>query len=1644
MLDEQHIITITDATLVASEDPRVELLISEQDAPVVVEVQSEQVVLLPDEVRVVDEVQQLYVIAVAAGGTIGVSVHAQLAGLDGDDHLQYHTDARGDARYSLLGHDHDAAYEPLGAVATHEAAPNPHAQYLTQAEGDALYSVLAHGHDHGALTGLGDDDHPQYHTDTRGDARYSLLAHNHAHADLANLQGGTTGEYYHLTSAQHTDLTDGGATTLHKHDHGGLDGLSDNDHPQYLLVADIDDAPVNGEIAQPISSNWAFDHLAAADPHPGYVLESAYTAADVLSKLLTADGSGSGLDADLFDGQSGAYYLARANHTGTQLATTISDFSEAVDDRVAALIQDGTGITWVYDDINGTLTPTVSVTGYTDEMVDDRVDALIQDGTGISWVYDDVGNTLTPTVTLAPFSTTNLAEGSNLYFTDERVDDRVAALLVEGTGIDLAYVDGSGTLTITVDLSELSTSTLPEGSNLYFTDERAQDAVGGIVASTATVTMAYSDATPNITANVIAVPVVDAAADTTTFPLLVGAATGNLPPLTDAGLSYNASTNALTTTTFIGALTGNADTATTAVTVTAAAQPAITSLGTLTILNVDNLRLDGNTLSATTGAVNITPVAGSAIVLDGTISVDAGVVTGATSISSTTFVGALTGNASTATALATPRTIGNVSFDGTANIVPETIAVVDSTDATSFIAMFDSATGNLQPKTDAGLTYAATTGILTATGFSGPLNGTVGATSAASGSFTTLNASVSATLVDASIGGASHKALHTQYTAADTDITGLISGSTTGALVEAPAQMHYVVGLRENDAGDSFAIISGGGNYSTDSIYDTLVAKFVSNGTVFMNAGTVQMATVDINGGAIDGTAVGAATPAAGTFTTLASTGNTTIGDASGDTLTINAGTWTLGSTFTATRAAGALPAGSSQLHQFSTSASGDAGGTTSLFSTYRFGHSFTGTNAASSIFNLNPIVTTSHTGVTLGSAVACLAQVFSNSSGLITNAYGFYGLNTANSTGDITNSVNYIAAGVTFASSGAVTTSTGFQAGSSLGHATLVTNALGFDCGNITTGPTFVVGYRSQVASGAGRWGFYDSGGANHALIGFLRLGSVVAPTVALDVTGAVLVSTTLGVTGNATFDANVTLGNASGDTLTINAGTWTIGNNYTAARAVGAAAAGAFTVGTWNTTASADAGGTTDINAYRHAATFSGANSYTAARLHFDLFTISASAGTVTNAVLNRSAFTLSGAANITNAQITTFGYTLSAAGNITTAVIYDTVAPTLSSTGAITNHTGFRAANLGHATLVTNAIGFDAINMTAAATLTASFRSAQNSGTGVWGYLQTGSANNAWAGNSRFGSGSVAPVATVDITGTLTTSGTATFNGNVVLGDASGDTLTTNAGTWTIAQDFTASRSSGTVAAGVVNAQAWNNTFTGDAGGTTDYRAWSRTSSVSGANNITSHYGEIANLVHNSTGNATATVAKAISLSLSNTGSVTTFNGVQAVATLSNSGNLTSFRGFNVGAPTLSSTGAITTITGFLAGNLGHATLVTNAIGFDAANMTASATLTVSFRSAQNSGTGVWGFQHTGTANNAFNGNTRLGGTTAPTVALDVTGEVLVSDSVTSLGCISKSSVGAAENLTVASGYSLVVSGAYQVSGALRVSGTMRIIN
>ena len=101
--------------------------------------------------------------------------------------------------------------------------------------------------------------------------------------------------------------------------------------------------------------------------------------------------------------------------------------------------------------------------------------------------------------------------------------------------------------------------------------------------------------------------------------------------------------------------------------------------GTITGTFSGNLtgNVTGNSFVSSAGNISITPFAGSSIILDGTIYVDAGVVTGATSITSTSFVGALTGNASTATKWATAR---NLSLTGDATA---TLTAVDGSAAVS-------------------------------------------------------------------------------------------------------------------------------------------------------------------------------------------------------------------------------------------------------------------------------------------------------------------------------------------------------------------------------------------------------------------------------------------------------------------------------------------------------------------------------------------------------------------------------------------------------------------------------------------------------------------------------------------------------------------------------------------------------------------------------------------------------------------------------------------------------------------------------------------------------------------------------------------------------------------------------------------------
>lgn len=144
--------------------------------------------------------------------------------------------------------------------------------------------------------------------------------------------------------------------------------------------------------------------------------------------------------------------LARANHTGSQAASTISDFAEVVEDTVGALADDTATIDFTYTDGTPSLEADIDFTGFDTDDLTEGVTKLFYSST----LFD---------ADLATKDTADLAEGTNLYYTDERVDDRVDALIQDGTGIAWTYDDTLNTLTGNVSITQ-------------YTDEMARDALG--------------------------------------------------------------------------------------------------------------------------------------------------------------------------------------------------------------------------------------------------------------------------------------------------------------------------------------------------------------------------------------------------------------------------------------------------------------------------------------------------------------------------------------------------------------------------------------------------------------------------------------------------------------------------------------------------------------------------------------------------------------------------------------------------------------------------------------------------------------------------------------------------------------------------------------------------------------------------------------------------------------------------------------------------------------------------------------------------------------------------------------------------------------------------------------------------------------
>jgi len=161
-------------------------------------------------------------------------------------------------------------------------------------------------------------------------------SHSHIIADVTGLQTALDGKQAagSYAAASHThiiaDVT-GLQTALDGKQAAGSYAAASHTH----IIADVTGLQTALDGKQPLSS-----------------VLTATTASFTTAQETKLSGIATGATANDTD----ANLKNRANHTGTQTASTISDFSEAVDDRVGALLVAGTNVTLNYNDAANTLT----------------------------------------------------------------------------------------------------------------------------------------------------------------------------------------------------------------------------------------------------------------------------------------------------------------------------------------------------------------------------------------------------------------------------------------------------------------------------------------------------------------------------------------------------------------------------------------------------------------------------------------------------------------------------------------------------------------------------------------------------------------------------------------------------------------------------------------------------------------------------------------------------------------------------------------------------------------------------------------------------------------------------------------------------------------------------------------------------------------------------------------------------------------------------------------------------------------------------------------------------------------------------------------------------------------------------------------
>jgi hypothetical protein len=245
---------------------------------------------------------------------------------------------------------------------------------------------------------------------------------------------------------------------------------------------------------------------------------AATTPAGILASLLTVDGAGTGLDADLLDGQQGAYYLALANMTGsisgaqhgTQAGGTLHPLATA---SVAGFFMEAPADGLTYGRKNGSWATVVGGATISDTPPGGSKlpgQLWFESDTGNTFIWFDDGNTTqwvqinVGTGNQGPISVDAPSDGNPYVRTSQNwalnsglvsVSADMSAMLKtspnrfvindkpDGTGTDVATISDAGAMTLG-GASTITASGLISGGQINSSQAFVSTATSGILAAT--------------------------------------------------------------------------------------------------------------------------------------------------------------------------------------------------------------------------------------------------------------------------------------------------------------------------------------------------------------------------------------------------------------------------------------------------------------------------------------------------------------------------------------------------------------------------------------------------------------------------------------------------------------------------------------------------------------------------------------------------------------------------------------------------------------------------------------------------------------------------------------------------------------------------------------------------------------------------------------------------------------------------------------------------------------------------------------------------------------------------------------------------------------------------------------------------------